>query len=500
MVDAALITFGLYLAAVFAIGAYGYFATNTFEDFALGGRRVKDWVVALSAHASDMSIWLLVGLPAIAYTMGLSALWIGVGMVLGGGFNWFVLSKRLRRYSGEYESMTVLDYLERRVRDDRGFIKLFGSISLVIFYTIATSGEFIGSGKLLNATFGYDFTSGVIIGGILVLAYAVVGGFISVSYTDVLQGGVMLLTVLMLPIIGFVGIGSVAAGLTDLQAASGAAPGLFGGSAGILALVGFFAGTVGIGVGYPGQPHIVVRYMSIDDARNLRRSALIGMTWVTLATYGAIFLGWAAGSYVGSVENTDQIMPLLAQELLPGWLVGVVVAGAIAGMMSTSDSKFLVATNAISYNIYKRFIKEDASDRELLWVSRLIMVAIVGASILLARPEGVVFTVILGGWAGIGASFGPLLIASLYWKNLTRKGAYAGILVGMITVAAWIFFDLGVLYELIPGFILSAIAIVVVSKLSGGADQELKEEFYRVDRASGLGLEAPSDGTPADDD
>jgi|AntRauMinimDraft_4_1070384.scaffolds.fasta_scaffold00436_10 sodium/proline symporter len=500
MTTASTVTFGLYLVVVFAIGVFGYFATKTFEDFALGGRGMKDWVVGLSAQASDMSIWLLVGLPATAYALGFSAIWIATGVIVGAAFNWFILSKRMRRYSGLLGSMTVLDFLEERVRDDYGVIKLVGSISLVVFYTISTSGEFIGSGKILNVVFGYDFFTGVVIGGVLVLIYTLVGGFIAVSYTDVLQALVMVVAVVLLPLIGFLGIGSVAGGLAELQQASGAAPGIFGGSAGTLAVIGFLAGTLGIGVGYPGQPHISVRYMSIDDHRNLRRASLIGMVWVIFASYGAVFLGWSAGAYLGAVENTDQVMPLLAQELLPGWLVGVLMAGAIAGMMSTSDSKFLVATNAVSYNLYKRFINEDASDRKLLWVSRAVMAVIVVGAIVLAQPSGVVFNVILGGWAGIGASFGPLLIAALYWERLNKWGAYAGMIVGMATVAIWLFFDIGVIYELIPGFVFSGIAIILVSLLTEEPPEEVKQEFQDATGATGLRVE-PSDevGAPGDD-
>ncbi|WP_134669797.1 sodium/proline symporter [Halorussus marinus] len=500
MVASSTITFALYLVVVFGIGVFGYFATKTFEDFALGGRGMKDWVVGVSAQASDMSIWLLVGLPATAYAMGLSAIWIGVGVICGTAFNWFFLSKRMRRYSGLLGSMTVLDFLEERVRDDYGVIKFVGSVSLVLFYTISTSGEFIGSGKILNAVFGYDFFTGVLIGGALVLVYTLVGGFIAVSYTDVLQGLVMVGAVVLLPVVGFAGIGSVAGGLTELQQVSGAAPGLFGGSAGLMGLIGFFAGTLGIGFGYPGQPHISVRYMSIDDHRNLRRASLIGMVWVIFATYGAIFLGWAAGAYVGGIENTDQVMPLLAQELLPGWLVGILMAGAIAGMMSTSDSKFLVATNAVSYNLYKRFVDEDASDRKILWVSRAVMAVIVVAAIALAQPSGVVFTVILGGWAGIGASFGPLLIASLYWERLNKWGAYAGMIVGMSTVAFWLFFDVGIVYELVPGFVFSAVAIVVVSLATGEPPEKVKQEFQDATGASGLRVdETEAVGASGDD-
>jgi len=500
MVAASTLTFALYLLIVFGIGVFGYVATKDFADFAIGGKRMKDWVVGISAQASDMSIWLLVGLPAIAYTMGFAAVWIGVGVIAGTAFNWFFLSKRMRRYSGMLGSVTVLDFLERRVRDDYGVIKFVGSISLVIFYTISTSGEFIGAGKILNAVFGYDFVVGVVIGGALVLIYTLVGGFIAVSYTDVLQGLVMVVAVVLLPVIGFAGIGSIAAGLTELQGASGAAPGIFGGSAGVMGLVGFFAGTVGIGFGYPGQPHITVRYMSIDDYRNLRRASLLGMVWVTFATYGALFLGWAAGAYLGAIENTDQVMPLLAQELLPGWLVGILMAGAIAGMMSTSDSKFLVATNAVSYNLYKRFVNGDASDRQLLWVSRAVMAAIVVAAIAMARPGGVVFTVILGGWAGIGASFGPLLIAALYWERLNQWGAYAGIVVGMGTVLLWLTFDIGVVYELVPGFVLSGVAVVVVSLLTDGPSEEVRQEFEDATGASDLRVgEGASEGIPGDD-
>jgi sodium/proline symporter len=500
MVASSTITFVLYLLIVLGIGVFGYFATKTFSDFAIGGKGMKDWVVGISAQASDMSIWLLVGLPATAYVMGLPAIWIGVGVIAGTAFNWFFLSKRMRRYSGMLGSVTLLDFLEQRVRDDYGVIKIVGSISLVIFYTISTSGEFIGAGKILNSVFGYDFFMGVVIGGALVLIYTLVGGFIAVSYTDVLQGLVMVVAVLLLPLVGFLAVGGLGPGLTELEAASGASTNLFGETAGLLGLLGFFAGTIGIGFGYPGQPHITVRYMSIDDYRNLRRASLIGMVWVVFATYGALFLGWAAGAHVGAVENTDTVMPLLAQELLPGWLVGILMAGAIAGMMSTSDSKFLVATNAVSYNLYKRFVNEDASDRQVLWVSRAVMAVIVIAAIALARPSGVVFTVILGGWAGIGASFGPLLIAALYWERLNKWGAYAGIIVGMTTVILWLTFNIGIIYELVPGFIFAGLAIIVVSLSTEEPPEEVKQEFEDATGASGLRVDEAEDaGTPADD-
>ncbi|MFB6127110.1 MAG: histidine kinase N-terminal 7TM domain-containing protein [Halolamina sp.] len=402
--------------------------------------------------------------------------------------------------AGDADRTFEIDFLEQRVDDDYGVIKLVGSISLVIFYTIATSGEFIGAGKILNAVFGYDFFMGVLIGGALVLVYTLVGGFIAVSYTDVLQGLVMVGAVVLLPVIGFAGIGSIAAGLTELQAASGASAGLWGGSAGLMGLVGFFTGTIGIGFEYPGQPRITVRYMSIDDYRNLRKASLIGMVWVTFATYGSLFLGWAGGAYLGGIESTDQVMPLLAQELLPGWLVGILMAGAIAGMMSTSDSKFLVATNAVSYNLYKCFVNGDASDRQILWVSRGVMAVIVVAAVAMARPSGVVFSVILGGWAGIGASFGPLLIASLYWRRLNQWGAYAGVVIGIGTVLTWLWFDVGVVYELVPGFVFSGIAIVVVSLLTDEPSDEVQETFEDPTGASGLRVDdSVEDGVPSDD-
>lgn len=497
MVDLSTITFAIYMGAVFLIGIYGYLATNTFEDFSIGGRRMKHWVVGLSAQASDMSMWLLVGLPATAYVMGLPAIWIGIGIIVGTAFNWYVLSKRMRRYSGLLDSMTVLDFLEERVRDNYGFIKLFGSISLVVFYSISTAGEFIGSGQVSNAVFGFDFFTGTLLGAGLVLVYTLIGGYIAVSYTDVLQAIVMLGAVIILPVIGFMGVGGVAGGLEALAAAnSSAAVSLFGAESGALALIGFLSGTLGIGMGYPGQPHILVRYMSIDDPRNLRRSSLLGMVWVTLAVYGAIFMGWAAGAHLGAVENTDQIMPMLSMELLPGWLVGILVAGAFAGMMSTSDSKFLVATNAVAYNVYARFIDKDASDRAIMLVSRGALVVIIGVAVYMASPSGQVFSVILGGWGGIGASFGPIIIASLYWKRLTKLGAYAGIIVGMVSVAGWITFNVGslnVLYALVPGFILSSLAIVVVSLVDSPPSEEIQNEFETAVESSGLTVEESGD-------
>ncbi|GAD52912.1 hypothetical protein MBEHAL_1672 [Halarchaeum acidiphilum MH1-52-1] len=489
MVALSTVTFVLYMGAVFLIGVYGYYGTETFEDFALGGRGMKHWVVGLSAQASDMSMWLLVGLPATAFVTGLPAIWIGIGIIVGTAFNWYVLSKRLRRYSGLLGSITILDFLEERVRDNYGVIKFVGSISLVIFYSIATAGEFIGSGKVSNAVFGFDFFTGTLIGAGLVLVYTLVGGYLAVSYTDVLQSIVMLAAVLILPLIGFIGIGSVSAGLAALHSANGAAVSLFGSQSGLFAVVGFLSGTLGIGLGYPGQPHILVRYMSIDDHRNLRRSSLLGMVWVVFAVYGSIFLGWAAGAYLGDISNTDQIMPLLSMQLLPNWLVGVLIAGAFAGMMSTSDSKFLVATNAVAYNLYKRFVDEDASDRTITLVSRGALVVIIAAAVWMASPSGHVFNVILGGWGGIGASFGPLIIAALYWKRLTKLGAYAGMIVGMGTVAFWLALDVSSFYALVPAFIFSSVAIVVVSLLDDEPPEDVQDEFENAMDTSGLRVE-----------
>lgn len=485
MISSSTITFGIYLAAVFGIGVYGYYVTDSFEDFALGGRNMSDWVVGLSASVSDMSIWLLIGFPAAAYTLGYSMIWLVLGGIFGTAFNWFVVSTRLRRYSEVLDSITFLDYLEKRVNDQRGFIKVFGTISMLVFYTFTTAGELVGAGTILNVVFGYQFVWGVVIGGILVLIYTTLGGFISSSYTDVLQSLVMLASVLILPIVGFIGIGSVTAGLVELEAASGATSGLYGGSNGLLAILGFIGANAGIGLGYFGQPHILVRFMSINDEKKLRRSMLVSMVWITVASYGAMFLGWTAGTYLGPVQDTDQIMPRLAIELLPPWLVGVLMAGAVAGFMSTTDSKFLVVTNSVAHNIYKRFINKDATDTQTLYVAKGTMVVIIALAMLLARPELTVFGVILAGFAGIGSSFGPVLVASLYWKRLTRQGAYAGMVVGLTTVIIWVAFDL-VGYEMIPGIAFSSLSVIVVSLISGEPSQETKTEFEKMANASGL--------------
>ena len=296
----------------------------------------------------------------------------------------------------------------------------------------------------------------------------------------------MLAAVLILPIIGFVGIGSVAGGLTTLHSANNAAVSLFGTQSGLLALVGFLSGSLGIGLGYPGQPHILVRYMSIDDHRNLRRSSLLGMVWVTLAVYGSIFMGWAAGAYLGDISNTDQIMPLLSLKLLPNWLVGILIAGAFAGMMSTSDSKFLVATNAVSYNLYKRFIDEDASDRTIMLISRTVLIFIIAAAVWMASPVDTCLMSSLEDGVELARRLDHSLSLHSNGKRLTKLGAYAGMLVGMGTVAVWLIFDLGVFYALVPGFVFASIAIVVVSLLDDEPPEAVQTEFEDAMGASGL--------------
>lgn len=493
--DTILLAFLCYLAVLIVIGLLASRLTRTLADFVLAGRRLGAWVTAISAKASDMSGWLLIGLPSESYQNGFSVVWASIGCIAGTFFNWTALAKRLRRYSELLNALTLPDYFEARFHDERGHhLRLISMVIIVVFFTAYVSAQFVAAGKALQATFGITFFWGTVIGAAVIVFYTVLGGFFAVAWTDMFQGILMVFGLVVLPLVGLFKMG----GIRELVSSLGeVGPGMLrvtGSGHGFGAAAAVVLGGLAIGLGYPGQPHIVVRYMAIRKPRELRRSALISVIWVVLAVYGALFIGLVGVKYVaGDITDPDQVMPLLARALLPPWLAGILISAAIAAMMSTADSQLLVVTSSISEDLYHRLLKRRADERTLVMVSRVATLAVGGVAFVLAQLGGAVFWLVLYAWGGLAASFGPPLILSLRWKRTTKWGALAGMVLGSATIVVWHNVPVlkSLIYELFPGFFVSLLAVWVVSLLTARPTHEMEEEFEWAKRAlpSELGVQ-----------
>ncbi len=474
-------SFFVYLAVLLFIGIITYRLTKTLDDFILAGRKLGTWVVAISAKASDLSGWLILGVPGKGYNLGIGAMWAGIAVMVGTFFNWAALSKRLRRYTEILNALTIPDFLEARFRDEKAHIlRLISAIAIVIFMTAYLSAQFVASGKVIAATFGMDYYFAMILGACVILFYTIMGGFFAVAWTDLLQGLLMLFAVVVLPIVGLAklgGFGSLGSAMaaTDISLVSIAA-----GKSG-WQMWSFIIGMLAIGLGYPGQPHILARYMAIKEPKKLRQGTLISMIWVIIVMYGAILIGIVGRQILTGVSDPERIMPLLAMKLLPGWLAGILIAAAMAAIMSTADSQLLVATSAIAEDFYHKLIGKNASQKTLVMISRIATLVIGLIAILLARPGGVVFSLVLYAWGGLAASFGPAVIMSLYWKKATKTGIAAGMLAGMLTIVIWHNISVlsNFLYELVPGFFVSLGVIYLVSLMTK-APENIDEDFERM--------------------
>ena len=460
--------FFVYLAALLLIGIITYRLTKTLDDFILAGRKLGTWVTAISAKASDLSGWLILGIPGKGYNIGLGAMWAGIAVMIGTFFNWTALSKRMRRYTEILGALTIPDFLEARYRDEKAHIlRLISAIAIVIFMTAYLSAQFVASGKVISATFGMDYYFAMILGACVILFYTIMGGFFAVAWTDLLQGMLMLFAVVILPIVGLVKIGGFGAMGSAMAVSDSSLVSVTAGKSGWQAW-SFIIGMLAIGLGYPGQPHILARYMAIKEPRKLRQGTLISMIWVIIVMYGAILIGIVGRQILTGVPDSEQIMPLLAKTLLPGWLSGILIAAAMAAIMSTADSQLLVATSAIAEDFFHKLIGKKASQKTLVTISRAATLVIGLIAILLARPGGLVFSLVLYAWGGLAASFGPAVIMALYWKRSTKWGIASGMIAGMLTIIIWhnIAALSNFIYELVPGFFVSLGVIYLVSLIT----------------------------------
>ncbi len=462
------ISLAAYFVLMLAIGVYAWRkSTSNSEEYMLGGRSLPPAVAALSAGASDMSGWLLLGLPGALFVSGLAQSWIGIGLFVGALINWIVVAPRLRQQTEEYDnSLTSPGFLGNRFPSTSRLLRIVSAIVIVVFFAVYTASGLVGGGKLFASAFGGDYMTGVVVTLGVVLVYTVMGGFLAVSLTDFVQGVIMMLALVVMPIVilttqGGAGVDQAADRLTAID------PDYLSLFKGVTALGWLSA--VAWGLGYFGQPHIIVRFMAVRSVKEVPTARNIGMSWMAISLIGAIAVGIFGRAYAErtglEVKDAETIFILLSNLLFHPLVTGFLYAALLAAIMSTVSSQLLVASSSLTEDIYRTVFKRDASDRQMVLMGRLAVVAVGAVAVVIAsNPDSQVLGLVSNAWAGFGAAFGPLIILALTWPRMTGAGAVAGLIVGAVTVIVWIALGLSsTLYEIVPGFVAAWIAIVAVS-------------------------------------
>lgn len=473
------ISFALYFIFMLGIGFYYYKKSSTMSDYILGGRSLNSWVAALSAQASDMSGWLLLGLPGAAYLSGLEAGWIAIGLWGGTYLNWRFVAKRLRKYTEVAgDAITISDYLENRFKDESKVLKVISASFILFFFLIYTASGFVAGATLFQNVFKLSYTTALIIGATVVISYTFLGGFLAVCWTDFFQGILMFIAIIIVPVMCIVALGGPVATIEQVASLDPMLLDFFTDAQGQKIT---FIGAISLlawGLGYFGQPHIHVRFMGIKSPDEVKKSRWIAMIWVTISLFFAVIVGMVGRVYLPTtLSNSEEVFMTLLGIVCHPLVAGIMLAAILAAIMSTADSQLLVTASAITEDFYKSLLRKNASDQELVWVSRgtVIVVAII-AFFLALNPESSVMGLVSYAWAGFGATFGPVIILSLYWKRMNKWGALAGMLVGGISTILWKMLDTP-LYEIVPGFILAFITVILVSKFTGEPTKEMLEEF-----------------------
>ena len=456
-------------------------------DYILGNRRLGPWVTSMSAEASDMSGWMLMGLPGAAYVSGLNAGWIAVGLALGTYANWKFVAKRLRKYTElANNSLTLPDFLRNRYMDHSDLLRIIPAIFILIFFIIYTSSGFVAGGKLFETIFHLPYNVSVLLGAGVVIFYTLAGGFLAVAATDFIQGVMMFFAIIIVPGMAIYALG----GINDTASAINLInPNFFNplinGDGSTITFISFIS-LVGWGLGYFGQPHILVRFMAIRNAKEISQATHIAMTWVVISLASAVAVGMVGHAYLTSPLDgsaTETIFLVLTHELFSPFASGLIMAAVLAAIMSTASSQLLVAASAFAQDFYRAVFCKGKEAKELVWISRISVLAISAIAIALAmNPDSLILDIVAYAWAGFGAAFGPALLFSLFWRRTTRNGALAGIVVGGLTVLIWKQFALWGLYEIIPGFLFASIAIIIVSLIGKPPAKEITDRFDEVDK------------------
>lgn len=487
-----LIAISLYVLIMVMIGIYGYQkSTSNSDEFLIGGRKMGPFVTALSAGASDMSGWLLMGLPGAMYMMGLSGSWLAIGLTAGAFLNYIIVAPRLRVYTEvAKDAITLPVFFENRFHDKSQLLKLVSSILILVFFTLYTSAGMVSGGRLFESAFGMDYSLGLWLTSLVVVFYTFIGGFVAVSLTDAVQGTIMVIALLLIPTVVVSHIGSVGETISIIETKNSNYMDLWRGTT-TVSIVSLLAW----GLGYFGQPHILVRFMAIDRVQDIKKARRVGMTWMIGTVLGSLLLGFFGIAYLqqfdteamlrfdSSQEIAETIFIFLSKALFHPLIGGFLLSAILAAVMSTISSQLLVTASSMTEDIYKTFFNKHASARNMLLMSRIsVLVVAVVAFLLALNPQESILDLVGNAWAGFGAAFGPLIILSLLWKRITAAGGLSGMLVGAITVLLWVYLphNYKEVYEMIPAFALSFLTTVVVSLLTKPVSKEIEQEFDKV--------------------
>ncbi len=457
---------------ILSVGFYTARLTKNIKDFALGGQRLGPTVIAFSERASGESAWLILGLPGAALVAGMLEIWTVVGCVGGIILSWLIVAYPMRQATEKYNALTLPEYFEKKFNDDSGIIRLLSSLIITFFFTFYVAAQFSGAGKVLNVTFGMPQMHGMILGAVIIIFYTLMGGFLAVAWTDLIQGIIMICALVILPLVGLIELsGSESFKIINWST-------LYGGKTGNAALAAAIGG-LSWGLGYMGQPHLIARYMAIDKAENIAVSRKIAYAWAIPAFIGAIFIGLIGAELIAtgllivdgnpiisiaSFSDPEKLMPILAKSLLPAWIAGIFISGAIAAMMSTADSQLLVSTTVLTEDIIRKYFRKDSSDSQMLLLGRFFTLIIGIIALYMAwQSKSLVFEMVSYAWGGLGSAFGPALVLSLWWKGVRKEGVMMGLVCGTLFTIYPLFSN--VLTPRLTAFVISTLAVVIGSKL-----------------------------------
>ncbi|RXX60445.1 sodium/proline symporter PutP [Enterobacter cloacae] len=471
-----LVTFLVYIFGMILIGFLAWRSTKNFDDYILGGRSLGPMVTALSAGASDMSGWLLMGLPGAIFISGISESWIAIGLTLGAWINWKLVAGR---------ALTLPDYFTGRFEDNSRILRIISAVVILLFFTIYCASGIVAGARLFESTFGMSYETALWAGAAATILYTFVGGFLAVSWTDTVQASLMIFALILTPVIVIFTVGGFGESLEVIKQKSIENVDMLKGL-NFVAIVSL----MGWGLGYFGQPHILARFMAADSHHTIVHARRISMTWMILCLAGACAVGFFGIAYfnnnpaqAGAVnQNAERVFIELAQVLFNPWIAGILLSAILAAVMSTLSCQLLVCSSAITEDLYKAFLRKGASQKELVWVGRFMVLVVALVAIALAsNPENRVLGLVSYAWAGFGAAFGPVVLFSVMWSRMTRNGALAGMIIGAVTVIVWKQFAWLGLYEIIPGFIFGSLGIVVFSLLGKAPSASMQKRFAEAD-------------------
>lgn len=476
-----LIAIIIYMLAMLAIGWYSYRKTANLTDYMLGGRSLGPAVTALSAGAADMSGWLLMGLPGAIYLSGMGEAWIAIGLTIGAYLNWLYVAPRLRVYTEvSSNSITIPSYLESRLKQSSRLLRVVSGLIILLFFTFYVSSGMVAGGVFFESSFGLDYHTGLLVVSGVVVAYTLFGGFLAVSYTDVIQGLLMFLALICVPIFGIFMTGGISETVESIKAVNPTHLSLIAGTtaAGIISSIAW-------GLGYFGQPHIIVRFMAISSVKETKQARRIGIGWMILSLVGAMITALVGVAYFHqnpdvALSSPEAVFIVLGQIVFHPFIAGLVLAAVLAAIMSTISSQLIVTSSALVEDLYKAVIKTNASDRTYVNYGRIaVLVVSLAAAILAWEQNETILGLVAFAWAGFGAAFGPVILLTLYWRKITATGALASMFVGAVVVVVWGTNETlkGALYEIVPGFVLALIVAVVVSLMTYKPNAEIEKEF-----------------------